>query len=185
MNAPKRHLFLTGEKQVGKSTLLWKLAGMAGSTAGFRTVRTNEFLGGRFSVHMLAAGKADQPGEENLLFVCRSESPEKDRRFDALGCALLADTAGAALIVMDELGPNERGAKAFQHAVLDTLDGDTPVLGVLQKADCAFLRAIAGREDVCVVEVTPQNRETLYQTLSEEYEALKGFTVQDGDGGQA
>lgn len=166
MNAPKRHLFLTGEKQVGKSTLLWKLAGMAGSTAGFRTVRTNEFLGGRFSVHMLAAGKADQPGEENLLFVCRSESLEKDGRFDALGCALLADTAGAALIVMDELGPNERGAKAFQRAVLDTLDGSVPVLGVLQRAESAFLASVAAHPDVDVVEVTCENRDELLSMLA-------------------
>ena len=166
MNAPKRHLFLTGEKQVGKSTLLWKLAGMAGSTAGFRTVRTNEFLGDRFSVHMLAAGKADQPGEENLLFVCRSESPEKDGRFDALGCALLADTAGAALIVMDELGPNEHGAKAFQRAVLDTLDGSVPVLGVLQRAESAFLASVAAHPDVDVVEVTRENRDELLSMLA-------------------
>lgn len=166
MNAPKRHLFLTGEKQVGKSTLIKALSAMAETVAGFRTVRTQEFLGDRFSVHMLAAGKDDRPCEENLLFVCRSASPEKDRRFDALGYALLADTAGAALIVMDELGPNERDAKAFQRAVLDTLDGAVPVLGVLQKAESAFLASVAAHQDVDVVEVTRKNRDELLKTLA-------------------
>jgi len=181
-----KHVFLTGEKQVGKSTLVRRLTALSGGrVSGFKTVRAGGVLPGRFTVHMLRAGAEDAPSEENLLFVCRCESPEKDRRFDALGCALLADTAGAALIVMDELGPNERNAKAFQRAVLDTLDGDTPVLGVLQKADSAFLRAIAGREDVRIFEVTPRNRETLYEVLAEEYEALKGFAVQDEDGGKA
>jgi len=166
-NMNTKHVFLTGEKQVGKSTLVRRLTALSGGrVSGFKTVRAGGVLPGRFTVHMLRAGAEDAPSEENLLFVCRCESPEKDRRFDALGCALLADTAGAALIVMDELGPNERGAKAFQRAVLDTLDGSVPVLGVLQRAESAFLASVAAHPDVDVVEVTRENREELLSMLA-------------------
>ena len=51
-----RHIFLTGEKQIGKSTILQKvLREYEKSVGGFYTVRTNEFLGNQYSVHLLKA----------------------------------------------------------------------------------------------------------------------------------
>ena len=52
-----------------------------------------------------------------------------DARFDQLGCQALRQTAGCPLIIMDELGPHEAGAKRFHQMVLDTLDGPVPVFG--------------------------------------------------------
>ena len=66
---------------------------------------------------------------------------------------------------MDELGPAESQAAAFCGAVLAALDGDMPVLGVLQKADTAFLRAVASHPRVRVVTVTEENRDRLRQEL--------------------
>lgn len=40
------------------------------------------------------------------------------------------------------------------EAVLAALDGDLPVLGVLQKADTEFLRVVAGHPRVRLVTVT-------------------------------
>ena len=50
-------------------------------------------------------------------------------------------------------------------AVLAALDGDMPVLGVLQKADTAFLRAVASHPCVRVVTVMEENRDRLRQEL--------------------
>ena len=48
-----RHIFLTGKKQIGKSTLLQKiLKNYQGTADGFLTVRTKEYLGDQYSVHM-------------------------------------------------------------------------------------------------------------------------------------
>ena len=49
--------------------------------------------------------------------------------------------------------------------VLAALDGDMPVLGVLQKADTAFLQAVAAHPRVRVVTVTEENRDRLRQEL--------------------
>lgn len=152
------HLFLTGEKGVGKSTLIDYL--LAGRTpCGFRTRRVEGVLS-RPSVHLLTVPDTT-PTADNLLFYCGAFSPE---RFDTLGVAALQDRSGDVLL-MDELGPAESEAKAFTAAVLAALDGDLPVLGVLQRADTDFLRAVAAHPRVRVVTVTRDNRDTLRETL--------------------
>lgn len=175
MERTSTHLFLTGEKQVGKSTLLRRLSSAVdGRVAGFRTVRTDSFLHDRYSVHMLPAGQEEAVNSENLLFICRTDNPDKDARFDRLGCVLLENVAGASLIVMDELGPNEMAAKAFQHAVMNVLDGDVPILGVLQKAESTFLQEVASHPKVEVIEVTAENRDEWFETLIKRHPFASG-----------
>ncbi len=97
------HLFLTGDKGVGKSTLARCL--LPGHTpCGFRTVRVTGVLD-RPSVHLLPA-VGGTPSAENLLFYCGAYSCD---RFDTLGTAALRDRDGDVLL-MDELGPAESGA---------------------------------------------------------------------------
>ena len=156
-----RHIFLTGEKRVGKSTLIRNyLNQFPGKVGGFRTVRTDEVYG-RFAVHLLKGGASC--GDENLLFFC--PPPKDDRevvaRFEALGCAALEDAAEYDLILMDELGPTEVQAEGFRNRVLEVLNGDVPVIGVLQKAESDFLKQIAAHPKVDIVEVTMENRDLL------------------------
>jgi len=135
------HLFLTGDKGVGKSTLARCL--LAGHTpCGFRTVRVTGVLD-RPSVHLLPA-VGGVPSAENLLFYGGAYSCDR----------------------FDTLGPAESGAKKFCEAVLAALDGDLPVLGVLQKADTEFLRAVAGHPRVRLVTVTVENRDELRRTMT-------------------
>ena len=82
-------------------------------------------------------------------------------RFETLGRAALSGCGRCGLILMDELGPHEAAAPLFQRAVLEALDGPTPVLGVLQRAGEPFLRSIAARADTAVLEVTRENRDAL------------------------
>lgn len=161
------HLFLTGVKGVGKSTLLQALlAKRSGPVGGFRTVKTQAVFPGRPSVHLLRAALNEQPTLENFLFFCGERwDQEIAARFDRLGCAALAPCQGTALLLMDELGPHEAQAARFQQAVLDALDGDLPIWGVLQVADSLFLRRIAAHPQVNLYTVTPENRDTLASTL--------------------
>ena len=67
----KKHIFYTGPRGIGKSTLLQKhLAQFCGASAGFRTVKVP--CGDSFSVYMLPVDKREMPAEENFLF-CRDE----------------------------------------------------------------------------------------------------------------
>lgn len=152
------HLFLTGQKGAGKSTLICGLlAEETGRLGGFFTVRHE---GG---VYLLPAAKERTFTPESLLFRCGHGGDPA--RFDDLGCAALADTAGCRLLVMDELGPHEEAALRFQAAVFRTLDGSTPILGVLQQAQSQFLDRIARHPRVTVLTVTEENRNTLAAEL--------------------
>lgn len=157
-----KHLFFTGEKRVGKSTLINNLLKKHPcQLGGFRTVRTKEFYGTHFAIHLLKP-IGDAPSAENLLFLCdRPRDEHSWERFDQLGCAALENSNETDLILMDELGPNEANAQKFQSAVLAALEGDTPILGVLQKADSPFLEKIANHPNVTVIEVTKENRDEL------------------------
>lgn len=155
-----RHIFLTGDKRVGKSTLIRNfLESFSGKVGGFRTVRTDA-VHGDFSVHLVRPG--EEPSTENQLFLCmRKGDPGTIARFDALGCAALENAAGCDLMLMDELGPAEAKAEKFKQAVLKALDGDTPIIGVIQKAESEFLETIRSHKNVDVVEVTLENRDIL------------------------
>ncbi len=162
----RKHLFLTGEKQVGKTTLLQKLTGgFTGTIDGFVTVKTADVYNGRFSVHLLRVLNNETPSQDNVLFFCdEARTEETSRRFDRLGCAALSPHKAVDLIVMDELGPAEMRAKAFQAAVFQILAGDIPVIGVLQKAESAFLNCLKAYPGTTLVEVTKDNRDELAST---------------------
>lgn len=165
-----RHIFLTGKKQVGKSTLIKKvLKHTDGRIGGFFTIRTDAFLPETYSVHLFRAGDAFVPKADNLLFICGKADETVSQRFDRLGCTALSACEGCSLILMDELGPHEAGAAAFHQAVLKQLDGDIPILGVLQSPAGDFWPDITAHPNVVVLEITEENRgaeETLKEVLS-------------------
>lgn len=158
--AHPRHLFLTGPKQIGKSTALARLlAGRDAALGGFRTRRIR--VAGGADIYMLPPDR-DDFRQENILFRRRAGQLLLDPAdFDRLGCAMLEKSGECDLLLMDELGPTEVQALGFQRAVLAALDGDIPVYGVLQQADSPFLEKIAARDDVRVVTVTEENRDAL------------------------
>jgi nucleoside-triphosphatase len=163
-----RHLFLTGEKGVGKSTLIKKLLITYGRpVGGFFTVKSKAVLSERTSVHLLRAGTDEVPAFENLLFCCGAADKLSAERFNRLGCAALTAGADARLLVMDELGPHETDALDFRAAVIHALNGEIPVLGVLQDADTAFFRQIADHPNVHIVRVTHANRDEMESLLSD------------------
>ena len=155
-----RHIFLTGEKQIGKSTLLKKILDKyTGDTGGFFTLRTNEFLKDGYSVHMFGLDEDVIPTENNLLFVCGKTDEHMSESFDRLGCETLSKCADSSLIIMDELGPHEANAELFHKAVLRLLDGNVPILGVLQAPAESFWPDIVRHPSVQVIGISEHNRD--------------------------
>ncbi len=159
------NLFLTGEIQVGKSTLLRKLIAKSGlrpggAETGFGPWRGEETR--RLFLHPY--GFPDYSREA----VCARMGPEGKTAFPQV-----FDTRGAALvraaledpeiqvIVLDELGFLEKDAREFRKAVLEALAGPKPVWGVVRLGLGAWGDTDLGR----VITVTGENRDRLADSL--------------------
>ena len=172
-----RHIFLTGEKQVGKSTLWRKALERSGiSPTGFQTLEylvEGTFRG--YRLHGLGRTPAGLGNDVPMsVFLRRKLHLSVPGSFDIFGTQLL-DLAreDGGFILMDELGTFEQDAAAFRRAVTDCLDSDCHVLGVVQRADDPYLHRILNRPDVLVFTVTRENRDTLVENVLEALEQLK------------
>ena len=169
MKPEARHLFLTGARQVGKSTLLRQLIEEEGLVcAGFETQAfclNGERRG--FTLH----GRVDLPPYENDCVCCVRVGERRSVPvlpvFEENGVTILRRSLESAepFLLMDELGRLERQADGFIRQVFACLDSSKRVLGVLQQCAAPHIQAIAAREDVQVVTVTPENRDALIDLL--------------------
>ena len=154
-----QHIFLTGKKHIGKSTLIQKILDDYKKTAdGFLTVRTKNYLKDQYSVHMYHLKEKEFPNESNLLFLCGKTDEHTADTFDLLGCNILSMCSDCSLIVMDELGPHEAKAALFREEILHLLDGQIPVLGVLQEPAEACWPEIVNHPNVEIITLSESNR---------------------------
>ena len=164
-----RHIFLTGEKKVGKSTLWQKVLARAPvSVAGFQTL---EYLVGEtfrgYRLHSLGKSHPQYGNDVPISIFLRPKFHiAVSEVFDSYGADVLhMALADGGCILMDELGTFEQNSPLFQAAVRDCLNGNCHVLGVLQKADSPFISEILNREDVQMFTVTRENREMLAEEI--------------------
>ena len=165
----RRHLFLTGDKQVGKSTLLRRLIEVRQlDCAGFETQAF--YLNGErrgFTLH----GRVAMPPYRNDCICCARVEEKRAVPvlpvFEENGVLILKRSLASPspFLLMDELGRLEREASGFIAQVEACLGADKRVLGVLQKCDSAHVARIAQREDVTVLTVTQENRQELLECL--------------------
>lgn len=156
-------LFLTGERQVGKSTALRRALLASGLTCAGLMTRFDTRHGLR-ALYLLPYSAGDELSAGAALpesAVCarmggdgREIFPEV---FDSLGAALLEAADAADVIVIDELGYLEAEAHGFREAVLNLLRGTKPVVGVVRQGFGAWADAPLGE----VVAVTRENREEI------------------------
>ena len=160
----KRHALIVGEQGVGKSTLIAGVRRqLALSEGGIETVRECSLAEGAMApVYIYRVGHPRTRGTENLAaYVGPTGKRAFPEVFDRYASFLREDAARAGLIVLDELGFLESDAAAFCRAVLDTLDGDVPVLAAVKPKDTPFLAAVRGHPRAQVFRIDEENRDVL------------------------
>lgn len=163
------HIFLTGNVQVGKSTVVERVVSTLGVTVGgFRSgfdhlrAQTDRLL------YMWDAAAPALKDEEHAIVRFTDDKPEVyPHRFDEIGGGALrrARERGVDLILMDECGRLERDAHEFQQEVLTTLDGNIPVLGVVRQGYAGWLDHIRNHPKVTLLTVTEENRAALHEQV--------------------
>lgn len=149
-----RHLFLTGLRGVGKSTLLNQiLSDFSRKIGGFQTVWNNDQL------YLLPYGATDFPLDNRVAGRFDLARWRNSKAFDHVGETLFV--GGHDVIVMDELGFFEGDSPVFQEKILECLDGETPVIGVIKPQHTDFLDKIRSHPQVDILWVTEANRNRL------------------------
>ena len=149
------HIFITGGRGVGKSTLIKNaLRSLNVTPSGFVT----EWEGDTLYIRPADRSSSGKPVAVRLEGKGREVYREA---FDVYGTALIRASAGAELILMDELGFMESSAEEFRRAVMEVLDGHTPILGALREHDSDFLSSIAEHPNVELITLTVENRDEM------------------------
>lgn len=109
---------------------------------GYRTPKEAADGTGRAPIRLCPVGQSAKECGPVLLGWCRDRRavpiPETFER-----CAGLIERAGpGGLLLLDELGPMESRSPRFCQAVLNALDGDTPILAWVRDMDTPLLSAV-------------------------------------------
>lgn len=163
------NLFLTGDVQVGKSTIIKRVIQNLGiKVGGFNTQRyyeQDQLVG----FYMESLNDHALSGEHPLIGHCRDRNwvavPDT---FDHYGVTILRECMQHKdrLIIMDELGFFESEAYEFQNMVSTCLNSDVPVLGVLKQHNTPFINSIKERKDLILLTTTSANRDRIADTVN-------------------
>lgn len=168
-----KHLFLTGEKKIGKSTAIKQfLASEQPDFSGYQTqpVIINQRVRG-YALHCFEPIDEE---ENDVIISVRAGACCNIKVagiFDRIGVAMIqaAINAQAELVVIDELGKLEDDAYLFQEAVVKLLDSQHKILGVLQKKESKMSALLNEREDCEIIEINEENRDQALDLLMKWY----------------
>ncbi|WP_019851203.1 nucleoside-triphosphatase [Desulfitobacterium sp. PCE1] len=164
------HIFLTGEIQVGKSTIIDKTLRICNvAYDGFRTYFGPDRGSPNQRLYMTSASGEQVYQEENVIVRFREEGLPQvlTERFDGYGAELIRlARIKAQLIVMDECGSLERNAFAFQEEILEAIVGSVPILGVIKQASNGWTDQIRYHQNVKLISVNEENRDALPEYIA-------------------
>lgn len=177
----KRHIVISGLRGAGKTTLIEKLLKeIQVPVTGFFTRSMPKDERGFHAIYIFRPD--DQLREKspaNHIGDCDTRNRTINLEvFETVGVEYLqegqidasaderASQSAQGIIVMDELGFMETGATAFCDTVLSCFDGDQRVLATLKASHHTdFLNAVRHHPKAEVFEITPENRDELYEEL--------------------
>ncbi|MDR0852336.1 MAG: nucleoside-triphosphatase [Clostridiales Family XIII bacterium] len=165
------HIFLTGERGVGKSTIISRItSGLDFVPKGFNTVVGDVSPDGNTDHIFIVPYGMSLTEKTDISPVAVRNRKERaftayPTVFDTLGVSILKDSCDARFIILDELGFMENDATDFKAEVLQLLDGENPILGVIKPRSTPFLDCARAHKNVTTIEVTVENREAVFKKL--------------------
>lgn len=172
------NIFLTGEIQIGKSTVINKVLNFLNvDYGGFKTYFDSNRESCDKILYLSSAAEPKMFTEDNVVVRFHGDCPPEvlNSKFDTNGVRLIKDARlNSKLILMDECGRLEADAFKFQHEILDALSGNKPVFGALKKSDKGWTDSIRNHPNVKLITVTRENRDYLPEKLANYFVDMLG-----------
>ncbi|MBI4855927.1 MAG: nucleotide kinase [Acetobacterium woodii] len=167
------HLFLTGEIQIGKTTVVARTLALLNSRyGGFKTYFGPDRESEDRCLYLNSAVAPDNYSTESRVVQFRKDTRPLvlTEKFNSTGVELIRTAReNADLIIMDECGNFEQTALDFQRELITTLDQNKPVLGVLKLASSGWTDLIRNHPKVKIITVASQNRNELPKILAQHF----------------
>lgn len=166
------HILITGERSVGKTTVVEKILSKVDfQPVGFRTSpqfdNKNQLVG--FAMLDLSMFNNGSIEHEHIIGYTDGVKWEAcPETFEDYGVSLLEDAIKHknTFILMDELGFFESDAKTFQEKVMACLEQtEIQVVAVVKKVHTEFLDAVRGHRNTELFHVNYENRDMLPDLL--------------------
>lgn len=165
----KQNILLTGRPGVGKTTVVQRVAeSIDQPVQGFITQEIREKSKRRgFCIQTVN-------GREQILSHVRFEEPSVGKygvdveAMDDVACEVLETgmtSDESPLLLIDEIGKMEILSDRFCRLVKQALRMEQPVLATVPMKGPDFIESLKEREDVRVIQVTEDNRDTLPEQL--------------------
>lgn len=165
------HIFLTGEIQIGKTTIIQKTIDLLNlEYGGFKTYFGPDRGQMNRLLYINSITEANVYSEEyGVVSFSEGSKPQViDNRFDTFGTKLIQNAMNNnELIIMDECGKLERDSFEFQKQVLKALELDVPILGIIKLDSSGWVDNIRNHPKVQLITVTLGNRNELPKILYE------------------
>lgn len=165
------NIFLTGEIQVGKTTLLNNIIKRLNySVGGFQTCRNiyndNGNIKREFFIKSLINNNHKYKIATITSFEDRFNVEPYTSAFETIANTIIRESIKKCdVIVLDELGFLESNAFDFQSSVFEALNSYKLTIGVIKPRSIPFLDKIRNRDDVHIFEVTKENRNKILNDI--------------------
>ena len=160
----RKNILFTGIPGCGKSTLIEKIvAGTKRPATGFFTREIRE-KGRRvgFSINTLD-GKQGVLAHQNIKSKFKvGKYGVNIQEIDSVAVPAMHTDNENLIVVVDEIGKMECFSPLFKDTVSRVLNSKNPVLGSIALSGGPFITKIKRRDDILIVEVTKDNRDSLF-----------------------
>lgn len=156
-----KNIFITGERGIGKSTLLNKvIKNVDCSIGGF--IQEKKFTDKTTCFNVISLYNLKDSYTIGIYHKEKDVLYSDMNVFNIISKNILLKSLGNKdLIILDELGFMEENCPLFKDTIIKILNSDTPVLGVLKECDGNFVQQIKMREDVHIIKINENNRNSM------------------------
>jgi nucleoside-triphosphatase len=161
-NQMKKNIFLTGAPSSGKTTVIKRVIKNLDSPANGFYTEEEKIASRRVGFLMKTLdGRQGYLAHQDISSVFHIRrygvSLENIETIAVTAIKPIEDT----IIIVDEIGKMECFSQAFKRAAIQALDSANIVVGTITLGGDDFIQSVKRRDDLEIIEVTPDNRDSL------------------------